>query len=323
VSAEGRRDKDFRRSIGRRPVAVVASPVVRYPATSPQRGLEPLTVITGLTSLSREPAYTSAEIEALGLSRDRLARHIAIIMDGNGRWAQKRGRPRIEGHRQGVHSVRAIVEECSRLGLEQLTLYCFSSENWKRPKLELSLLMKLLRHYLVEERCQIQQQGLRIRVIGKTDALDPAIQKEIELTEQVAQDNDGMMLWLAVNYGARLEITEAVQQIAAKVQRDELSIDQITEDIVADHLMTRGMLDPDLVIRTASEMRISNYLLWQISYSELWVTDTCWPEFREAHLHQALKDFAARDRRFGGLKNLPGRDDGSPDDIRPDSVATS
>ncbi|MEZ6129909.1 MAG: isoprenyl transferase [Planctomycetaceae bacterium] len=255
--------------------------------------------------MSREPAYTSAEIEALGLSQERLARHIAIIMDGNGRWAQKRGLPRIEGHRQGVHSVRATVEECSRLGMEQLTLYCFSSENWKRPKLELRLLMKLLRHYLIEERRQISEQGLRFRVIGKTQELDPAIQKEIALTEEVARNNTGMMLCLAVNYGARLEITEAVQQLAAKVQQGTLAIDQITEATVADHLMTRGMPDPDLVIRTAGEMRISNFLLWQLSYSELWVTDVCWPEFREPHLHEALKSFAARDRRFGGLNHSP------------------
>lgn len=256
--------------------------------------------------MSREPAYTNAEIEALGLCPERLARHIAIIMDGNGRWAQKRGLPRIEGHRQGVHSVRAVVEECSRLGLEQLTLYCFSSENWKRPKLELSLLMKLLRHYLVEERRQIHEQGLRFRVIGNVQELDPAIQKEIQLTEDIAKDNDGMMLCLAVNYGARLEITEAVQHIARQVQRGQLSPDDITENTVADHLMTRGMPDPDLVIRTASEMRISNYLLWQISYSELWVTDTFWPEFRETHLHQALRNYAARDRRFGGLNGSSG-----------------
>ena len=222
-------------------------------------------------------------------------------MDGNGRWAQQRGLPRIEGHRRGVQSVRATVEECSRLGLDQLTLYCFSSENWKRPKLELKLLMKLLKHYLVEERRQIQEQGLRFQVIGRTDELDPAIQEEIAITEDVARNNDGMMLCLAVNYGARLEITEAVQEIVRKVVAAELPQDQISEEIVASHLMTVGMPDPDLVIRTANEMRISNFLLWQISYAELWVTETFWPDFREPHLHQALKDFASRDRRFGGL----------------------
>ncbi|MFY9254702.1 MAG: isoprenyl transferase [Fuerstiella sp.] len=253
--------------------------------------------------MSREPAYTDAQVSEFGLQRERLARHIAIIMDGNGRWAQKRGLPRIEGHRRGVHSVRAIVEECSRLGLEQLTLYCFSSENWKRPKLELTLLMKLLRHYLIEERKQIQQQGLRFRVIGKTDELDPAIQKEIAITEEAAKNNDGMMLCLAVNYGARLEITEATQKIARMVKDGKLLPEDITETTVAENLMTAGMPDPDLVIRTANEMRISNYLLWQISYSELWVTEEFWPDFREPHLHEALKSFASRNRRFGGLND--------------------
>lgn len=252
--------------------------------------------------MSREPAYTDEQIAELGLHRERLARHIAIIMDGNGRWAQQRGLPRIEGHRKGVHSVRAIVEEASRLGLEQLTLYCFSSENWKRPKLELTLLMKLLRHYLIEERARIQEQGLRFKVVGRIDELDPAIQKEIAITEDVAQNNTGMMLCLAVNYGARLEIADAVRRIAEKAASGELRPDEITEDTVSNHLLTAGMPDPDLVIRTASEMRISNFLLWQISYSELWVTDCFWPEFREQHLHQALQTYASRDRRFGGLK---------------------
>ncbi len=251
--------------------------------------------------MSRELPYSDAQLEALGLARDRLARHIAIIMDGNGRWAQQRGMPRIEGHRRGVNSVRAVVEECSRLGLEQLTLYCFSSENWKRPKLELSLLMSLLRRYLVEERKRINEQGLRFRVIGRTDELDPAIQKEIRITEESAAGNDGMMLCLAVNYGSRMEITDAVRAIAEKVQLGEIHPDEISEQTVADHLMTSGIPDPDLRIRTANQLRISNYLLWQISYSEIWITDCFWPDFREAHLHQALKDFAARDRRFGGL----------------------
>jgi len=258
-----------------------------------------------ITELSREPEYTDEQIDELGLRRDRLPRHIAIIMDGNGRWAQRRGFPRVEGHRRGVHSVRSVVEECSRLGLKQLTLYCFSSENWKRPQRELSLLMRLLKQYVIEERREIQEQGLRFRVIGKLEELDSAIQKEIAKTVEVSADNDGMTLCLAVNYGARLEITEAVRRICAAVEQGELTSEQITEETVAGHLMTAGMPDPDLVIRTASEMRISNFLLWQISYSELWVTETFWPEFRETHLRQALKDFAARDRRFGGLKNPP------------------
>lgn len=256
-------------------------------------------------AVSREPRYSDAEVAALNLHRDRLPQHVAIIMDGNGRWAQKRGLPRIEGHRRGVQSVRSVVEECSRLGLQQLTLYCFSSENWKRPKLELSLLMRLLKQYVIEERRQIKEQGLQFKVIGKLDALDPAIQTEIQKTVDVSADNDGMTLCLAVNYGARLEITEAVQQIAMEVRDGVVRPDQITEQTVADHLMTSGMPDPDLLIRTANEMRISNFLLWQISYAEIWVTECFWPDFRETHLREALRDFASRDRRFGGLKQTP------------------
>ena len=251
--------------------------------------------------LSREPAYTVDEIQALGLDPQRLPRHVAIIMDGNGRWAVQRGLPRIEGHRNGVHSVRAIVEECSRLGVEQLTLYCFSSENWKRPKLELTLLMKLLKRYLVEERKQIQEQGLRFQVIGRVHELDAGIQKEISETQSVAENNTGMMLCLAVNYGSRMEIADAFRRIGEKIASGQIKPADIHEQTVTDHLQTAGMPDPDLVIRTAGEMRISNYLLWQISYAELFVSDRFWPDFREPELHQALLDFAGRDRRFGGL----------------------
>ncbi|RLS30434.1 MAG: di-trans,poly-cis-decaprenylcistransferase, partial [Planctomycetota bacterium] len=179
--------------------------------------------------------------------------HVAIIMDGNGRWAQKRGLPRIEGHRRGVTSVRCVVEEASRLGLKQLTLYCFSSENWKRPPRELTLLMHLLKQYLIEERREIQRQGLRFKVIGKLDELDPMIQAEMQKTIDVSANNDGMTLCLAVNYGARQEITDAIRQIASAVQAGTLRPEDISEQTVASHLMTAGMPDPDLVIRTASE----------------------------------------------------------------------
>ena len=198
-----------------------------------------------------------------------------------------------------------MVEEASRLGLRQLTLYCFSSENWKRPPRELTLLMALLKQYLIEERRQIQQQGLKFKVIGTTSELDPAIQKEIATTEKVAANNDGMTLCLAVNYGARQEITAAVQSIAAAVAHGSLQPAQITQQTISDHLTTAGMLDPDLVIRTAGELRVSNFLLWQISYAELWVSNRFWPEFREHDFHQALRDYANRDRRFGGLSKQP------------------
>ncbi|MEZ6039434.1 MAG: isoprenyl transferase [Planctomycetaceae bacterium] len=250
--------------------------------------------------------YTDAQLAERGLLRPRLPGHIAIIMDGNGRWAQGRFLPRIEGHRRGVKSVRCIVEECSRLGLKQLTLYCFSSENWKRPRQELSLLMTLLRQYLVEERQEIMAQGLRFRVIGRVEELDPVIQSEIRQTEEVSANNTGMMLCLAVNYGARMEIADAVRRIGREVSEGRLEPESISEKTITDHLMTQGMPDPDLVIRTAGEMRISNFLLWQISYAELWVTNKFWPEFREPDLYDALRDFASRDRRFGGLANMQG-----------------
>ncbi len=251
--------------------------------------------------MSRETPYSDEQLAAFGLQRARLPRHVAIIMDGNGRWAQQRGLPRIEGHRRGVTSVRETVEECSRLDLDQLTLYCFSSENWKRPPNELSFLMRLLKKYVVEERRRIRDQGLQFRVIGHTEQLHTDIRKEIAETIRESADNDGMTLCLALNYGARSEITHAVRQIAAQVQAGTLVPDDISEQTVADHLMTADMPDPDLVIRTASEMRVSNFLLWQISYSELWITDTFWPEFRREHLHEALRSYARRDRRFGGL----------------------
>ena len=251
--------------------------------------------------MSKEEKYTDAQLTALGLERALIPQHVAVIMDGNGRWAQKRGLPRIEGHRRGVTSVRCIVEEASRLGMKQLTLFCFSSENWKRPPRELILLMHLLKQYVIEERREIHRQGLRFRVIGKLQQLDPMIQTEIQKTIDLSANNDGMTLCLAVNYGARQEITEGIQAIAQAVQSGHLQPEDITEKVVADHLMTAGMPDPDLVIRTASEFRISNFLLWQISYAELWVADKHWPEFRENDFRNALKDFARRDRRFGGL----------------------
>ncbi len=257
----------------------------------------------GCSPLSREKPYTDQELVDRKLLRDKLPRHIAVIMDGNGRWARDKGWPRIEGHRRGVQSVRCIVEECSRLGLEQLTLYCFSSENWKRPPRELTLLMTLLRQYLIEERRQIVEQGLQFSVIGHLEQLDPAIQAEIQKTITAAANNTGMRLCLAVNYGARMEIADAVRKIARSVRSGTLSPDQIGEQTVSDHLMTAGMPDPDLVIRTAGEYRVSNFLLWQISYAELWVTSRFWPEFRENDLYDALKDYASRNRRFGGLQN--------------------
>ena len=258
------------------------------------------TVVTS-SRRSADPPYTDEQLSAWDLCRDQLPRHIAIIMDGNGRWAQRQGLLRIEGHRRGVQSVRQIVEECSRLGLEQLTLYCFSSENWKRPELEQRLLMQLLEQYLIEERAEIHRQNLRFSVIGRREGLGEGVLREIEISESGTKDHTGMRLCLAVNYGSRAELVDAMQHLAGEVAAGRLSPEQIDESAISGALYTAGMPDPDLVIRTAGEMRVSNYLLWQISYAEFWVTERCWPEFSISELRLAMKDFAARDRRFGGL----------------------
>lgn len=249
-----------------------------------------------------DPPYTRDEITGFGLDPDRLPRHIAIIMDGNGRWAQCRGQPRIEGHRQGVHSVRAVVEECARLEIEQLTLYCLSSENWKRPRLELDLLMRLLQTFVVAERDEIMRQDIRFATIGRTEKLGGRVLKEVQKTIDLSAGNEGMRLCLALNYGSRLEIVDAVKAIATEVQSGALAPDAIAEETISSRLYTAGMIDPDLVIRTAGEMRISNFLLWQISYAELYVTETYWPDFRQPNLRAALQSFAQRERRFGGLQ---------------------
>jgi undecaprenyl diphosphate synthase len=245
--------------------------------------------------------YSEGELMAFGLAPARLPRHIAIIMDGNGRWARAQGFPRIEGHRRGVRSVRTVVEECSKLGLEQLTLYCLSSENWKRPQQELDLLMHLLEQYVIEERSEIMRQDLQFSMIGRREGLSSNVLKEVQKTIDCCRENQGMRLCLAVNYGSRAEIVDAMRAIARRVACGELSPEVIDEETISSHLYTAGMLDPDLVIRTAGEMRVSNYLLWQISYAELWVTQTFWPEFGCEDLREALRDYATRDRRFGGL----------------------
>lgn len=246
--------------------------------------------------------YSNGELEAEGLAREKLPRHIAVIMDGNGRWAQSRGLPRVEGHRRGVKSVREIVEECARLGLGQLTLYCLSSENWKRPQRELDFLMSLLEQYVIEERSEIMRQDLVFSMIGRREGLSEGVLNEVEKTLTCSRDNQGMRLCLAVNYGGRSELVDAVKSLACEVAAGSLAPENITEEQISSHLYTAGMPDPDLLIRTAGEMRISNFLLWQISYAELWVTEKCWPEFRRPDLIDAVRDFASRDRRFGGLK---------------------
>jgi undecaprenyl diphosphate synthase len=245
---------------------------------------------------------TLARLAAAGLSPERLPRHVAVIMDGNGRWARQRGLPRIEGHRRGVQSVRSTIEECCRLGIGQLTLYCLSIENWKRPKAELDFLMALLHEYLLAERAEIMEQKIRFTTIGRRDGLPDSVLAEIDENIRLSRDNNGMVLCLAINYGGRTELVDACRGLAERAQRGELAPDAIDEAAISGALYTVGMADPDLLIRTAGEMRVSNFLLWQISYAELWVTDKCWPDFDTELLRQALRDYAGRTRRFGGLE---------------------
>jgi len=227
--------------------------------------------------------------------------HVAIIMDGNGRWAQQQGLPRIEGHRRGVDTVRMVCETSVQLGLDAVTLYCLSSENWKRPKEELDFLMLLLEQYLVEERELIMKQGMRLRVIGRRDRLPPGVINEMSKTLEMSAGNRGTQLVLAIDYGGRDELTGAVRRIAREVAAGSLDPESIDETTIQDRLYTAGLPDPDLLIRTGGEMRVSNFLLWQISYAELWVTGKAWPEFSRDDYLAAIADYSARHRRFGGL----------------------
>ena len=222
-------------------------------------------------------------------------------MDGNGRWARQRDLPRIEGHRRGVASVRRITEHCARIGIEQLTLYCLSSENWRRPAAELQFLMQLLEQYMIEERGLLMRERIQLSMIGHRGGLPASTLDAIDQTVALCAGNDGMRLCLAINYGSRGEIVDAARRLAADVRDGRLALDAIDETTFAARLDTAGMPDPDLLVRTAGEMRVSNFLLWQISYAELWVTDVTWPDFTEAELDEALAAYAGRDRRFGGL----------------------
>jgi undecaprenyl diphosphate synthase len=232
---------------------------------------------------------------------ERIPRHIAIIMDGNGRWAKQRGFPREFGHRNGASAVRTVIEECGTLGVEVLTLYSFSMENWKRPAGEVSALMQLYMTYLEGELEKFMAENLRFRQIGRREGLAPEVLEAADRLTELTKGNTGSTLCLAVNYGARAEIVDAVRAIAEQVKRGELEPSAITDETVHEHLYTAGLPDPDLLIRTAGEMRVSNYLLWQISYAELHVTDVLWPDFGIADLHAAIRDFAGRTRKFGGL----------------------
>lgn len=232
---------------------------------------------------------------------DRLPRHIAVIMDGNGRWALQRGQPRVFGHRTGARAVRAIVTECAHLGLEALTLYSFSMENWRRPAEEVSFLMSLYTEYLIAERRELLDNNVRFVQCGRREGLPEEVLRELDCTIEATRECSGLTLSLALNYGSRTEIVDAVRAIAAKVRAGTLDPQAIDEATISAHMYVPEIRDPDLLIRTAGEMRISNYLLWQISYAELWVTDVLWPDFTVAELHAAIRDYAGRSRRFGGL----------------------
>ncbi len=248
-----------------------------------------------------EDSETQAFLGPVCLHDPALPKHVAIIMDGNGRWAQSRELPRIEGHRRGVNTVRMVSETSAELGIEAITLYCLSSENWKRPQAELQFLMHLLEQYLIEERRTIMDQNLRLKVIGRRDRLPESVIKEMDRTIEMSSGNQGTQLVLAIDYGGRDELAMAARSICRDALDGTLAIDAIDETTIADRLYTTGLPDVDLLIRTGGELRVSNFLLWQISYAELWVTEKCWPEFTRQDFESALQSFTARDRRFGGL----------------------
>jgi undecaprenyl diphosphate synthase len=233
---------------------------------------------------------------------DRLPRHVAIIMDGNGRWAAQRGQPRIAGHRAGVEAVRAAVDTGARLGLGALTLYAFSTENWKRPRYEIDALMRMLRRYLRLELDEIDRQQIQFRTIGRTGVLADNVRSEIARATERTEKNPGMILTVALNYGGRAEIMDACRAAVRRLIAEGNPPDEITEERIADELYTRKLPDLDLLVRTSGELRISNFLLWQAAYSEIYVTETLWPDFRRVHLLEAIVDYQRRDRRFGGLQ---------------------
>jgi len=272
-----------------------------------------------LQPANREEARLLEKLDARGLPR-----HVAVIMDGNGRWAQRRHLPRIAGHRAGVQSARTVIETCARLQIPALTLYAFSLENWRRPKAEIAFLMRLLREYLRKELPTIHRNNIRLRVISRTDELPQEVQADVANGMATTASNTGMCLTVALNYGGRAEVVDAVNAILERARHNGsngnghsngngngngngagkgngLVALRVDEQMITDHLYTAGLPDPDLLIRTSGEMRVSNFLLWQIAYAEIYVTDTLWPDFRSAELYAALVDFQKRERRYGGL----------------------
>jgi undecaprenyl diphosphate synthase len=240
--------------------------------------------------------------DRLGVKLEQMPRHIAIIMDGNGRWAQKKGLPRVEGHRQGGKTVETIAFRCVDFGIESLTLYSFSIENWKRPQHEINALMHLYTQYLVGIRDMLQRNNVKLIHLGRTDGLPRSVLDELNTTMELSSANTGMILALALNYGGRAEIVDATRKIAQEYKSGQLGLEDINEQCISRHLYSAGLAEPDLLIRTANEMRISNFLLWQISYSEFYVTKTFWPDFKKTSLEKAIRAYAQRTRRFGTIK---------------------
>jgi undecaprenyl diphosphate synthase len=243
----------------------------------------------------------SATVHLSPEAKASLPQHVAIIMDGNGRWAKQRSLPRVEGHRQGAESARTIIRTAGELGIKYLTLYAFSAENWNRPKDEVDALMKYLIHYLKTETPELNKNNVRLEVIGQIYRLPENVQEHLKKSIAILSKNNGLTLVMALSYGSRIEIVDAVRGIAEKVKRGKLDPADITEQVFAQHLYTRNIPDPDLLIRTSGEMRVSNFLLWQISYAELVITPTLWPDFRKPQFFAALEEYARRHRRFGGV----------------------
>ena len=235
------------------------------------------------------------------LNPEKLPYHLAIIMDGNGRWAKKRLMNRVKGHEQGTQTVRTIVTAARELGIGMLTLYAFSTENWARPKLEVKALMMLLKKFIISERDEFSNNHIRVNIIGQKHRLPRDVQKEIDITRALTKNNDKLVLNLALSYGSREEITSAVKQIVGKIKSKDLDPKDISQDLISNHLYTKAMPDPDLIIRTSGEYRLSNFLLWQAAYSEIYISNTLWPDFSKDEFIEILKNYQNRDRRFGKI----------------------
>lgn len=257
-----------------------------------------------METLSPQTAQAVVMAREAGVDLSRLPQHIAIIMDGNGRWAVQRGLPRLVGHRQGYRTVRRVVKDCADLGVKMVTLYTFSTENWRRPQDETSGLMALIEEAARQELRQMYINGIQVRVIGRMHELPASLQEELQRGMEITAQNNRLVLNLAINYGGRAEIVDAVRAIAQRVKQGEIRPEEIDEPTIRVHLYAPDMPDPDLLIRTAGEMRVSNFLVWQTAYSELWVTPTLWPDFRTEHLLEAILSYQQRVRKFGGIQDV-------------------